>query len=63
LTAHVEKLLGIRLGETTANERITLEPVYCLGNCAVSPNITLDGTAHGRMSEDRFDKLLKKATS
>lgn len=61
LTRHVEKLLGIRLGETTVDGQVTLEPVYCLGNCAVSPNITLDGKLHGRMSAQRLDQLVKKA--
>ena len=63
LTQHVQDKLGITLGQTSHDGHFTLQAVYCLGNCAVSPNITLDGTAHGRMSEDRFDKLLKKATS
>lgn len=58
LTAHVEKLLGIELGETTANGRITLEPVYCLGNCAVSPNITINDKLYGRMDKDRLERLL-----
>ncbi|VAV89527.1 NAD-dependent formate dehydrogenase gamma subunit [hydrothermal vent metagenome] len=60
LTAHVEKLLGIRLGETTANEHITLEAVYCLGNCAVSPNITVNDKLYGRMDGDRLETLLGK---
>ncbi len=60
LTRHVQELLGIKLGQTTHDGHFTLEAVYCLGNCAVSPNITFDGKLHGRMSEDNFDGLLKK---
>lgn len=61
LTAHAEQELGIKLGETTFDGHFTLEAVYCLGNCAVSPNITLDGRLHAHMSEHRMDRLFKKA--
>ena len=37
LTAHAEQRLGTALGETTEDESVTLEPVYCLGLCACSP--------------------------
>ncbi|MBL4893845.1 MAG: NAD(P)H-dependent oxidoreductase subunit E [Emcibacter sp.] len=60
LTQHAEEMLGITLGQTSHDGHFTLQAVYCLGNCAVSPNITLDGKAHGRVSEDRFDMLFKK---
>ncbi|PCI48717.1 MAG: hypothetical protein COB49_05720 [Alphaproteobacteria bacterium] len=59
LTSHVQNKLGIKLGETSHDGHFTLEAVYCLGNCAVSPNITLDGKLHGRMTETHFDSLVK----
>ena len=40
--------LGIGFGETTADGKITLQPVFCLGNCALSPALTLDGRIVGR---------------
>ncbi len=61
LTNHAQNQLGITLGQTSPDGQFTLEAVYCLGNCAVSPNITMDGKPYGRMSEARFDSLLKKA--
>jgi len=61
LTAHAQNILGLRLGETSVDGHVTLRAVYCLGNCAVSPNITLDGKLYGRVSAERFDRLLKKA--
>ena len=61
LTAHVQDKLGLTLGETSHDGHFTLDAVYCLGNCAVSPNITLDGKLHGRVSPDRFDSLLQQA--
>lgn len=60
LTRHIEEYFAIKLGKTSRDGHVTLEEVYCLGNCAVSPNITVDGQLHGRMSEARFETLLKK---
>jgi formate dehydrogenase subunit gamma len=37
---------------------ITLEPVYCLGNCACSPAVMVDGKTYGRVSNDRFDDIM-----
>lgn len=50
LVAELESLLGVRLGATTPDLQITLEPVYCLGNCALSPAVMVDGELHGRAS-------------
>ncbi|MCK5424203.1 MAG: formate dehydrogenase subunit gamma [Emcibacter sp.] len=61
LTTHAQEMLGIKLGETTHDGNFTLEAVYCLGNCAVSPNITMDGKPHGRVTKAGFDSLLKGA--
>jgi len=41
--------LGIGWGETTADGRLTVEPVYCLGLCACAPAALLDGTPLGRL--------------
>lgn len=60
LEAHARNRLGIGFGETTANGRITLEPVYCLGNCACSPSIRIDDEIHARVSPDRFDELMAR---
>lgn len=53
--------LGIDFGDTTPDGRITLESVYCLGNCALSPAAMLDGRLHGRLDERRLDGLLAAA--
>jgi formate dehydrogenase subunit gamma len=58
LEAHARSQLGIDYHETTADGRVTLEPVYCLGNCACSPAVMIDDTLHGRVTPDRFDELL-----
>ena len=41
--------LGIGCGETTADGRVTVEPVYCLGFCACAPAALLDGEPLGRL--------------
>ncbi|MFQ5348025.1 MAG: formate dehydrogenase subunit gamma [Rhodothalassiaceae bacterium] len=58
LTAHAKQALGIDLGETGAGEGVTLEPVYCLGNCAAAPAVMIDGAVHGRVDAGRFDALI-----
>jgi len=50
LIAELEAAFGISLGETSADGRITFEPVYCLGNCALSPAALIDGRLHGRLN-------------
>jgi formate dehydrogenase subunit gamma len=42
----------------TASGDVTLEPVYCLGNCACAPAVMLDGKTYGRVDERRLDELL-----
>ena len=61
LIEHVEKRLGIKLGETTADQNFTVVPVYCLGNCALSPAIMLDGQPYGRVSAGVADALIENA--
>ena len=58
LEQHAKKRLGIDFHETTADGAFTLEPVYCLGNCACSPSLLIDKTLHGRVDAERFDALL-----
>jgi formate dehydrogenase subunit gamma len=61
LTAHVERQLGCRLGATSADGAVTIEPVYCLGNCACSPAVLFDGELHGRVDAEQIDRLLQQA--
>lgn len=58
LTAHVKERLGIGFHETTPDGAFTLEPVYCLGNCACSPALMRDEDLCGRVTPARFDELL-----
>jgi len=58
LAAHARRRLGIGFHETTANGQFSLEPIYCLGNCACSPAAMIDGRLYGRVTADAFDKLV-----
>lgn len=59
LTAHAEKSLGIAMHETTRDGEVTLEPVYCLGNCACSPALMIDERVYGRVDAEKLDRLLQ----
>jgi formate dehydrogenase subunit gamma len=61
LAARAEAQLGIALGHTTADARVTLEPIYCLGLCATPPSAMLDGRVVGRLDEARIDALVAEA--
>lgn len=61
LVDHLRAQLGIDCGQTTADGAITLEAVYCLGNCALSPAVMLDGRLAGRVDAERADQLLSGA--
>jgi formate dehydrogenase subunit gamma len=61
LAARAEARLGVALGDTTADARVSLEPIYCLGLCATAPSAMLDGRLVGRLDEARIDALLAEA--
>jgi formate dehydrogenase subunit gamma len=58
LAERAEAKLGVTLGHTTSDERLTLEPVYCLGLCATAPSAMLDGRLIGRLDEARLDAIV-----
>jgi formate dehydrogenase subunit gamma len=58
LEEHVKNRLGINYGETTEDGLFTLEPVYCLGNCACAPSLRVNDDLHARVSAESFDALI-----
>ncbi len=60
LTSRAEELLGIKIKETTEDGEVTLEPVYCLGNCACSPAIMINEKVYGRVDVNTLDGLIEK---
>ncbi|MGI5472437.1 formate dehydrogenase subunit gamma [Streptomyces sp. CA-132043] len=63
LVTRAGERLGIPPGDTTADGAVTVEQVFCLGNCALGPSVQIDGKVHGRMSPDRLHALLDEAVS
>ncbi len=59
LSALAEEL-RIGLGATTADNRFTLDKVYCVGNCAVAPTVMIDEQVHGRVSPGDVPGMLEK---
>jgi formate dehydrogenase subunit gamma len=58
LTAHAEEKLGVALNNTRSDGGVTLEPVYCLGNCACSPAVMIGEKVYGRVDNEKLDGLL-----
>ncbi len=61
LAARAKTVLGVEMGGTTPDGRVTLEPIYCLGLCSMSPSAMLDGEIVARLDAARFDELLAEA--
>ncbi len=60
LEQRLRERLGIGFHETTADGAITLEPVYCLGNCACAPSLMLDDNVYARVGESELDLLVAR---
>ena len=60
LEQHAKQKLGVEFHETTKDGRYSLEPIYCLGNCACSPAIMIDDFVYGRVTPERLDALLEE---
>ncbi|HZF31994.1 MAG TPA: formate dehydrogenase subunit gamma [Gammaproteobacteria bacterium] len=60
LEERIRDRLAIDFHETTADGKFSLEPVYCLGNCACSPAVMVDETVYGRVTLERLDRILSK---
>jgi len=58
LAEHAKARLGVDFHHTTADGAVTLEAVYCLGGCACSPTMMVDGRLYGRVSRERFDEVI-----
>jgi NADH:ubiquinone oxidoreductase subunit E len=60
LVDSLEREFHISAGETTEDNRLTLETVNCLGACAMGPLVVSDGEYHGKMDQNKLKKLVKK---
>lgn len=59
LVAHAKAKLGVDFHQTTTDGLFTLEPIYCLGNCACSPAMMIDEELYGRVTPERFEEVLR----
>jgi formate dehydrogenase subunit gamma len=50
--------LGVEVHGTSEDGAVTIEPIYCLGNCALSPAVMVDRHVYGRMSAERLATIL-----
>lgn len=61
LLERVETVLNAEVGGKSADGEYEIEPVYCLGNCALSPALVLDGKLHGRLTPESASALFAEA--
>ena len=61
LENYCQEKLGIDYHQTTKDNSITLEPVYCLGNCACSPAMMMNEEVIGRVTPEKIDQIIKEA--
>ena len=59
LVEHAKAKLGVNFHETTRDGAFTLEPIYCLGNCACSPAMMVDDEVYGRVTPERFEEVVR----
>ena len=59
IETYCKEKLGIDYHQTTEDGSITLEPVYCLGNCACSPAVMINDKVVGRLTTDKIDNIIK----
>ena len=55
----LQKSLKCGVGATTKDGKFTLDKVYCLGNCALSPSMMVDGEVYGGFTAKTVTGLLK----
>ncbi|MBE1465251.1 formate dehydrogenase subunit gamma [Kibdelosporangium phytohabitans] len=63
LAEHAQQVFGVKLGQTTPDGSVTLEQVFCLGNCALGPAAQINGRMYGKLDEHRLDTLILNADS
>ncbi|MEO3778333.1 NAD(P)H-dependent oxidoreductase subunit E [Micromonospora sp. B11E3] len=61
LVEHARTSIGVDVGQTTADGSVTLDQVFCLGNCALGPSAQVGSTVYGRVDGARLDDLVISA--
>jgi formate dehydrogenase subunit gamma len=60
LAVHAKTKLGVDFHQTTPDGSFTLEPLYCVGNCACSPAMMIDEQVYGRVTPERFEEVVRQ---
>jgi len=60
LLTHAERKLGVRVGETTKDGRVTLRTAECLASCGTGPMIQVDKSYHENLTTEEFDRILDR---
>jgi formate dehydrogenase subunit gamma len=63
LAEHIKARLNCDFGHTSADGSFTLDAIYCLGNCACSPAVVVNGKLLGRTTPESFDRALAKSAA
>jgi len=61
IVEELERQLGIKAGQTTADKQFTLETLNCLGACALGPVVVIDGHYFSKVKKSRISQLLDEA--
>lgn len=59
LQASLEKVLGIKVGEATANNKFYLQLSACFGACDVAPAIRINDEVYGNLTEDKLKEVIE----
>ncbi|HSB72924.1 MAG TPA: NAD(P)H-dependent oxidoreductase subunit E [Candidatus Methylomirabilis sp.] len=60
LIQKAKQILGVQVGETTGDWRITLETCRCVGACSQAPTVTVDGNVYGRVTPEQLPEILAR---
>lgn len=61
LVEHLEKKLGVKVGETTPDKMFTLDEVECLGSCGTAPMMQVNDDYYDNLTAERIDRLLDES--
>jgi len=63
LVSHLQDARGMSLGETSPDGSLTVEQVFCLGNCALGPAAQVNGRLRGRLDAARLTSIVDEAVA